>query len=266
MIELTGTLVVNLDDDVERRAHVAEHFRVVGVENFRFWPAVRHDDEAVAAMYGNGRVAAFPPCFRCGRADCNCSNNILLPQQVANWLSFLSLWRSLPDDPDRYYLVCEDDVAFHENALYVLTEFMRSFVADRHHVLVRMARSGEPPFLGLERAAPVVSHRAVMSNAAYMLNGSMAALLARSSDRITTTADIWVHRTMAALPTVQALTLEPLLATELSYNKEHARFVSRIHPKGIDDADLERQRAHKQRATSAAHYEQLVRQWSTFGG
>jgi len=261
MLEIVETLVVTLRDDVARRQHITAHFHDAGLQRYGFWPAVAHTDPAVVQMYRSGRVVAFPPCFRCARELCTCANNVLIPQQVANWLSFLNLWRSLPDDADRYYLVCEDDVSFHANALDNLTDFMRDFRRAKPFVLIRLAHSGERPDAVLPRARPAVSNRVVMSNAAYILNGAMAAHLVRSFDAITTTSDEWLHRTAAQHSDVQALTLEPLLATDLSYNKDHARFVSRIHPKGIDEADVKRQAAHRKRANSVAEYRELLTQW-----
>lgn len=261
MNPLPEAFVVSLRDDVARREHVVRHFHDVGIDRFGFWPGVPHDDPAVAAAYRDGRVAGWPPCFRCGQARCGCANNVLIPQQVANWLAFLGLWASLPDDPERWFLVCEDDVAFHHGAVERLRRFLGGFVRTRPHVLIRLAQSGLPPFQALPPGDVAVSQRVVMSNAAFVINGSMAAHLVRSFSVVGTTSDVWLHREVAAGPEVQALTLEPLLATDLSYNKDHAMFVSRIHPKGIDEADRQRQARHRMHVDTAEDYAALRRQW-----
>jgi GR25 family glycosyltransferase involved in LPS biosynthesis len=260
-MNLPEAVVVSLAQDLARREHVVRHFHDAGVPWFGFWPAVAHDDPAVVDLYQRGKVAAWPPCFRCGRTRCGCENNVLLPQQVANWLSFLGLWRSLPDDPEHYVLVCEDDVAFHPNAVDNLRDFLCSFVRQRRHVLIRLAQSGLAPFVDQPRAIPRRSDRIVMSNAAFIINGAMAQRLVGAFDTITHTSDVWLHRTMSAGDDVEAFTLEPLLATDLSYNKDHARFVSRIHPKGIDPADRARMALHCKRVDSDAEYAEVRLSW-----
>lgn len=266
MTDLPEAIVVSLRDDVARREHVVRHFHAAGIERYGFWPGVPHDDPAVARAYRDGLVAGWPGCFRCGQARCDCANNVLIPQQVANWLAFLGLWRSLPDDADRWFLVCEDDVAFHHGAIGRLRRFLAGFRPTRANVLVRLGQSGLRPFESLPGGDAVATSRVVMSNAAFVINGRMAAHLVRSFGRIATTSDIWLHREMAAGPDVQALTLEPLLATDLSYHKDHAMFVSRIHPKGIDEADRERQARHRMRVDTPEDYAALRRQWEQRGG
>jgi GR25 family glycosyltransferase involved in LPS biosynthesis len=266
MIALPPAWVVSLRSDVARRQHIVRHFHEIGIEHFGFWPAVHGDAIEVADAYRQGIVAAWPPCFRCGLEACSCDNNVILPQQAANWLSFMGLWRSLPDDPDHFILVCEDDVAFHAGAVQNLVEFLAGFRRSRRHVLMRLARSGMPPFQILPRALPQRTERIVMSNAAYILNGSMAHRLLRAFDGIRHTSDVWVHRSMAASQDVEAFTLEPLLATDLSYNQDHAMFASRIHPKGIDPEDLLRKASHRMRVASAEDYQNLRAAWERHRG
>lgn len=83
--------VVSLLRDSVRREHVQQHFADLGIDTFTFFDAVSHEDQAVIDAYNDGMVKRFPPCFRCGKRKCECKNNILIPQQVANWLSFLAL-------------------------------------------------------------------------------------------------------------------------------------------------------------------------------
>jgi len=64
-----------------------------------------------------------------------------------------------------------------------------------------------------------------------------------------------------ALGTANCVTVSPLVATDLSYNPEFARFASGIHPKGISDADKLAQSKHIMRAESRDHYEALLARW-----
>lgn len=257
---LADTHVVSLRDDVQRRHHIVEHFAAIGLERYRFWPAVRHDDPRVAVAFRDGTVKRWPPCFRCGKPACDCRNNVLIPPQVANWLSFVTLWRSLPDDPAAFHLICEDDVHFRHGALDRLEAFLSSYTPRSPRVLIRLAQSGEDPGPVVDQALER-TQRVAMSNAAYIVNGAMAAFLARAFCRIEHTSDVWLHAVVAADPTIDAFTLEPLVATDLSYNRDFARFKSRIHPKGIDESDRARQATHRMRATSDAEYAELLASW-----
>jgi GR25 family glycosyltransferase involved in LPS biosynthesis len=265
--DINNTIILSLRDDLDRRQHIVNHFDRIGIEKFCFWPAIRHDDGAVMKLYRDAGVSVYPPCFRCRRcsADCVCSNNIIIPQQIANWISFVSLWRSLPDDSEKYYLICEDDVAFHTGAMDLLGDYMRSFHQTKKNVLIRLSNSGEMPFLTLAKSPLKTTDRVVMSNVAYIINGTMAAMLCRSFSKISTTSDIWLHSIISNRSDVQALTIDPLLATDLSYNKEHALFVSRIHPKGIDAEDSVRKEAHTMRVETIEEYNDLLSNWGVRG-
>lgn len=261
MISVEKTLVVSLAIDELRRRHVDAHFSELGISPYEFVDALTADDPAVKDAYDQGIVATFPPCFRCGQITCDCFNNILIPQQVANWLSFRKVWKTIASDRDKYFLVCEDDVAFHDGAIPLLHQFLAEFEADREQVLIRMSQSGLEPYqtLGADRLS--TRWGPVMSNAAYILNGAMAARLLEEPFQIAQTSDNWLHGEIAAKSNVHAVTLEPLLATDLSYNEEFAQFRSRIHPKGIDSADAARQNEHIKRVESVDDYKKLRATW-----
>ena len=263
MISITQTYVLSLPVDSVRRAHIRQHFEETGLNWFEFVDAIPSTHPDVARLYREGRVAHYPPCFRCGFDLCDCDNNILIPPQIANWLSFRKIWQNLPADPEKFYLICEDDVAFHDGAKGLLDRFLNDFSPSQEQVLVRLAQSGEQPFRKLDEISLQLSPRAVMSNAAYIINGALAARLAQEDQRIAHTSDVWLHRDIAAKPDVQAITVEPLLATDLSYNREFAQFVSRIHPKGIDRHDEIRQQRHIKRVASSDEYRVLRRIWSS---
>jgi len=164
-------------------------------------------------------------------------------------------------DPDAFFLICEDDVSFRKGTNQVLRSFLTTFAQCEKNVLVRMAASGQNPGGEVTAENYTLSDRVVMSNAAYILNGHMARTLLDAFDRIETTSDIWLHRDVAGRSDVQSLTIEPLLATDLSFNQEFAQFASRIHPKGIDDRDLIRQKSHIKRVADADQYERVRKSW-----
>lgn len=263
LIQIRQTLVVSLREDLERRAHIMRHLPQLKLGPFSFVDAIDFKSQQVKDAYLGGRVKRFPTCFRCEKNTCRCENNVLIPQQVANWLSFRRVWEMCAQHPDEFFLICEDDVTFHENSSTILKAFCEKFVPSKTKVLIRMCASGQEPFQTLRGSDYELRDRVVMSNAAFVMNGRMACLLIDQFDLIETTSDIWIHRTMASREDVQAVTIEPLLATELSFNKNYARFISRIHPKGIDTEDEKRVFAHVKRANTPQEYEGLLRSWTS---
>jgi hypothetical protein len=107
----------------------------------------------------------------------------------------------------------------------------------------------------------VLTDDVVMSNAAYVINQPMARLLLSHFLRIDTTSDVFVHRKAETWDGVRACTVKPLLATELSFNRDFAQFVSRIHPKGISGNDELRKQSHFQRAVNESDYRQQRNGW-----
>lgn len=257
-----STVILSLPKDYERRAHVKRHFAEIGIKRFRFETAIGWDAEPVRAAYLAGKVAQFPGCFRCCQQRCACANNILIPSQVANFLSFAQIWAVLAQGPlSQFTLICEDDVLFRPTALSDLYAVLKEQQNTAEPLLIRLAQSGlDPASLNAEEPAQL-SNRVVMSNAAYVINGAMASYLTRHFDQITTTSDLWLHQEIAAHPEIKALTLEPLLATDLSYNVDHAQFASRIHPKGVTEHDRRIAMAHVKRVEDENAYQKLLQSW-----
>jgi GR25 family glycosyltransferase involved in LPS biosynthesis len=258
---IVETVVLSLKEDVDRKSYITRHFSEIGIQNYRFFEAQDVKSTGVKALYDNGKVHTFPDCFRCGKAHCGCANNILIPAQVANWLSFYQIWQSLSQRKG-LFLICEDDVSFHKNSIYLLNEFIDNLEPDKSNILIRLANSGEDPEQTLDISQPLIaSDKPVMSNAAYIIDGTMAAYLTAQFDLINTTSDVWLHREIANHVAVNEMTILPLPATELSYNKTHAKFVSRIHPKGINFEDEKRAINHAKRVDTVEQYNALYRSW-----
>lgn len=253
--------VVSLPHEDERKAHIHSHFQARGILNYEFIDGVYHESDEVRHYYRNGLVKAYTSCFRCGQLNCTCENNLIIPQQVGNWLAFIKVWERVAVTKG-WSLICEDDVYFYENGLEKLAPLLANHLPALNDTptLIRLGQSG----LTTEVALPDVltlSHSVEMSNAAYIINNHYAQLLLNRFEQINTTSDIWVHRDVAGLDCCEALTVTPLIATDLSFNKDFARFTSSIHPKGIDDADKIRASKHVKRAETLTDYLNLLEQW-----
>ncbi|MDP5143076.1 hypothetical protein ORJ00_10000 [Rheinheimera baltica] len=254
--------VVSLPEDTERREHVKRHFTEIGIDNFTFSDGVAYNSQAVKQFYLSNRVKAPPNCFRCNQRSCSCPNNILIPQQVANWLAFKKAWVKAAIH-EGLTMICEDDVLFYPGAMGLLSLALDKInLQTEEPLLIRMGHSGLDTQVSLlEKQEVNITQAVVMSNVAFILNQAMARLLLSRFVAIETTSDIFIHNWAAKFERVNAYTIEPLLATDLSYNKDYAKFVSRIHPKGIDETDTQKMQTHVKRANTAKEYQLLLNIW-----
>jgi GR25 family glycosyltransferase involved in LPS biosynthesis len=264
MSTISRTLVLSLPQDGQRKQHIRKHFSEVGLSGFKFFRALAPDSKEVISAYNLGLVKKFPNCFRCGQLTCSCENNVLIPQQVANVLSFKQLWESIRHTGNEWTLVCEDDVHFYPNGFNLLKELLKGRSPDEQPSLIRISQSGLDSEAELNYSSVELSDEVVMSNSAYVLNGHMANYLCQKFGTIETTSDIWVHKQIAQHQGVKSITVSPLLATDLSFNPKYAKFVSRIHPKGINEDDLARKNTHVKRVETEREYELLLSKWTKF--
>ena len=78
--------VINLKESIDRKNHMIQEFKRVGIVNYEFFEATHYDDPSVKKFIEDGCVVSFPPCFRCGMNRCGCENNFLTKFQIANWI------------------------------------------------------------------------------------------------------------------------------------------------------------------------------------
>jgi GR25 family glycosyltransferase involved in LPS biosynthesis len=167
----------------------------------------------------------------CGRDDCN---NVLIPAQVATFVSFMNLWRHILEAQVETALIVEDDVLFADYAPRI------SEMIVEHRLLDQVGIRREDPMLLRLGWAAGPDHRTTgrvdfkpnhikMSDPCYALNRAMAAKLLDSFERVDTTVDIFVHQRVGSK--VANFTLFPPLAAELSWS--HGAVESLIHPKPV---------------------------------
>jgi GR25 family glycosyltransferase involved in LPS biosynthesis len=259
---IAQVLVVSLPQDTERRQYIKKHFAELNINEYTFVNGVDHKSDAVKQLYLANRVKAFPVCFRCGKSKCQCGNNILIPQQVANWLAFKKAWVKASVNTE-LTLICEDDVVFYPGAMEWLTKALDKIdTSTEEPLLIRLAHSGLNSQVSLQNLEGItLTPKVVMSNVAFIINQAMATLLLSQFSHINTTSDIFIHNEIASLESVNAYTIEPLLATDLSFDKNYAKFASRIHPKGIDEEDKKRMKAHIKRVESEQEYKKVLVKW-----
>lgn len=252
-------LVLSLLGSADRRRHVEAHLPSVGLHDFEFFDATAADDPAVARAYARGEVKTYPACFRCGRLDCGRAdcNNVLIPPQVATFISYLRLWRRVAEGRAARVLVLEDDVRFHAQSGAVLRALGQEAAAGRLPFA-----AGRPALLrlgwarGPEHEAAAADCRLVaevrMSNPCHAITREYAAAMLARYQGIVHTADEYQHR-LAARPG-EAWTVLPPIASELSWSE--GAFASTIHPKAVRTQHL---RALGDHLAAARHEEVLAR-------
>lgn len=222
--------VLSLPDADERRARLPGHLAKFGIKDFEWHDAYGPEDAPVRAMFDDGKVTRFPPCFRCGQMQCECSNNVLIPPQVANFASFIEIWRAVAATP-QVALVLEDDVKFHpwaRRGMRMVRRNIRAGTLPLRPDVPFMLRLGWPhnddhkwsPFFRLK-------DRVRMSNPCHIVTSAFAQTLLDRFDSVKNTSDMYIHRD--APKAGEAMTLFPPIATELSFALGAVE--SSIHPK-----------------------------------
>lgn len=227
--------VISLRSSEDRRAHITRHFEETGIRGYEFHDATGHDEYRVARLFETGRVAQYPPCFRCGQTECgnpDC-NNVLIPQQVAVFDTYLRLWEKIAARRERA-LICEDDVIFHPWLRDVLRGLWGEIkggafpFSAEEPALIRLGwamsdeHDGARPFQ--------VSRDVRMSNPCHAVTSAYAQALVSEFGRIEHTADVYQHR-LAQVSKEHAWTVFPPVASELSWST--GAFDSLIHPKDV---------------------------------
>ena len=219
---------ISLEHRSDRREHIEHEFERVGIRDFTWVKAFDKDSDEVADLFNSDRVMKYPPCFRCGRDQCNCANKKLFPAQIGNWLSHQSAWRMVKGS--NLSLICEDDVKFTERiqgALSVVfaAEELVAKLSEGRPVLVRLGWALTEEHMSQE--AFRLTQNVQMANPCYAVNEEMAQLLIDSLRDIATTSDVFIHRIIG--PKAAHYTVEPPAAYELSWSTGELR--SEIRPK-----------------------------------
>jgi hypothetical protein len=228
---------LTLEGDVERQRNASNELCAIGLRGFRFVEGFKANSEEVRAAYAAGRVHEQQTCFRCARSSCGSDdcNNIIIPAQVGCFLGFMKIFEmAVASGLDRF-VVTEDDIRFHPWA---------GDIADVALTKRRLTKLGlfseEPCIIGMGRrivvptGAPRPSSSRFLEektpqNHCFAFNRAFADLALRRFDKISHTADVFIHMQLAS--SARHYSLESPLAHELSFDS--GEFPSRIHPKEI---------------------------------
>lgn len=233
--------VVSLPASTDRRRYISEELRSHDILEFEWHDAFDSQSPQVRRFFDQDLVHLYPPCFRCGNSECgqdDC-NNVLLPAQVAVFVTYLELCNKIAQRNERV-LVLEDDVRFHQSWRDVLPvldkEIEKGRLPFRAELpcLLRMgwALGEDHDKLGSVR----INSSVRMSNPCFGITSAYAAKAVLNFKKVDHTADVYLHQRLPE--SNQAFTIFPPIASELSWST--GELASLIHPKAIHADYLER--------------------------
>ena len=228
--QFSNILCISLKRNKKRRDHIKKEFDRVGIPAYQFLDAYDKSSKEVNEVYHSDYVAKFPPCFRCGKDNCNCENKSLFRPQIGNWLSHIDAWRSIPPDNPHLILICEDDIKFQDNIYGSL-----QLVAESEEITTSLKRT-EPVLIRFgwalcndhqNDAPPHLIRQIKMANSCYAINEAMSHHLLDSLEVINTTSDIFIHKIIG--PDINHYTVMPPPVYEISWST--GKLLSEIRPK-----------------------------------
>lgn len=249
-LPIDKTYIINLPSEDSRREHIIQEVERFGLRNYEVIEALTPDSPLVKELFESDMVLKFPPCFRCKKNRCACDNNILIPPQIANWCSYLTVLKTILKSDDKFFLVCEDDIAFTDRAQSIFQALLSHKTFEQYDIHV-----DKPLLIGIGKTwgsdherthPPYLSHEIAMCNPCFFLNREMAELLVQSLKRIEYTSDTFIHEIVASTAECQNFIMKPSPVYDLSTGPK-AKFHSTIHPKGIDESDRVREKEHIKR-------------------
>jgi FkbM family methyltransferase len=234
--------VINLKSCYDRKKHIEEEFKRLKINNYEIFEATDKDSLQVKEMMKTDFVKKFPPCFRCNKNKCRCSNNILIKHQIGNWCSFINVMNDIiKNDYKGLIMICEDDIKFTNNGMDILNKMTTKDNLEKYNIsfekpiLIR-AGSGFNKNHSLKHS-PKLIRKDTMSNPCFICNKYYAKSFIKNLKIINTTSDVFIHRNILSLDkTIQSFTILPQPIYELSCGK-FKKFKSEIHPKGLDNKD-----------------------------
>lgn len=254
MNKIDNIFVINLERSKDRKAHIIEEFKTQGINNdeYEFFKAIDYDSDMVKNMINTDFVKKFPCCFRCNKNRCKCHNNVLIPNQIGNWCSFIELMKLVINrDYKNMIMICEDDIKFTNQGYDNINKMLETNYFDKNIDLTKplLIRLGAAKSKYNDDIMKLdLKQIVLMSNPAFMINKKFAESFINNLKNINHTSDVYIHKQLPELDkTIQHYSLIPLPIHDLSYSDTNIRYMSLIHPKGINEEDIIRMKNHIKR-------------------
>ncbi len=228
--------VINLKESVDRKAHITNEFKRVGIEKYQFFEATPYYADEVKELMKSNLVKKFPNCFRCNKKRCDCENNYLTPYQIGNWCSFINLFKDMIKNDHKFVLICEDDIVFsHQyeriiNTLLSPSSFKTYRINMNAPLLIRMGTAFNPDNHNSRAPARFLKNYS-LCNPCFAINKEMAMVYLKYLKVIDYHSDVYFHQKIPKnIPGIQFFTMYPYPIYELSFVKSKQKFESLVRP------------------------------------
>jgi len=228
--------VLNLKESIDRREHIEKEFKRVNITNYNFFEATPYYSDEVKDLMKSDFVKKFPNCFRCDKKRCSCENNYLTPFQIANWCSFLNIFKDIIQNDYQFVLICEDDIVFTFQYKRIIDKLLSSYTFKQYNIdmkkplLIRLGTAYNPYNHNSRDEAMFIKNFS-LCNPCFAINKSMAIVYLYYLKIIDYHSDIYFHKRIPKnIPGIQFLTMYPYPVYELSFVKEKQKFDSLVRP------------------------------------
>lgn len=229
--------VLSLKECEDRRQHIRKEFAKVGIEDYEFFDASHFASNEVNEFKKSDKVYQFPHCFRCLSLRCGCENNFLTDFQIANWHSFVRIWKDIVEKNYKFVLICEDDIVFTPQYKRVILGALQRSNFKQHNInwnaplLIGMGGAYHP-HKHLSNVTPHLRRQNVMCNPCFCMNQQMAKFFL-DNYHVHHTSDHYMHiEVPQRFPFVQHFMMFPWPVYELSFVPSVSKFDSLVRPKG----------------------------------
>ena len=262
----------------DRRKEAERECKKVGLSDVEFFYGVTPKDEAVKDAYRQKKVVEYPSCWRCGQDRCECSNNILIPSQVACFISYLNIFEMAVESDDYTFMVFEDDIEFETYFKDVAARTLTKQKLEPMHFY-----SEFPCLLSLGQGYYGKGHIGTRAfrdnirwadgdlsecNVMFAFNKPFAKLALRFMRKFTMTSDIYIHNFLGTRSIHWSLF--PRIAHDKSWSTGTVK--SEIHPKQlyVDNVQLslkerldEKRRLlkHVKRVSTREEYDKYIEEY-----
>jgi len=229
--------VINLKDSIDRRTHIEKEFKRVGIKKYDFFEATPHDSQEVIDAIESGLTKQFPSCYRCNLNRCDCPTNFLTLFQIANWCSFINVFKDIIKNNYEFVLICEDDIVFTFQAERIINTLLspHSFkhykINTKKPLLIRLG-AGYNDYNHNSLKNPEFIQDFTLGNPCFAINKYMAIVYLYYLKKIYHSSDDYFHvKIPRHVNGVQYFTMFPFPVYELSYTAGLMKFESKVRPK-----------------------------------
>lgn len=259
--------IINVKDSIYRYNHTVYELSKLSNLNFNIVKAFTPSSKEVINFYKDNLVKSFPVCFRCHKVVCDHQNNILIPRQVANFLSFKKVFELILEnefDNDSLFLILEDDFVLQPTftkSIKHLNKFIERNNLDQKFepVLIRVGSHTKSikrinfkfKYLNL---STFTKDNYNMANPGFIINKYFCKLFLNEFKEIFTTSDDFIHKYLCKNFNVLNYSIEPFFISQLSYGSAINKFSSDINI-------VSKQFKDKERAQNKEEYIKLKLEW-----